>query len=35
MPVKGCINKCISTKYFKANVITVFKNEDPNNKANF
>ena len=40
IPVKGCINKCISTKYFpdelkEADVTPLFKKEDPNNKANF
>ena len=39
IPVTNCINKCISTKSFPdelkvADVIPVFKKEDPNNKAN-
>ena len=40
VPITNCINKCISIKYFPdelkvADVITVFKKEDPNNKANY
>ena len=36
----NCVNKCISTKSFPdglkvADVILVFKKEDPNNKANY
>ena len=40
IPITNCINKCISTKSSPdelkvADVITVFKKEDPNNKANY
>ena len=40
IPIKNCINKCVPTKSFLdelkvANVISVFKKEDPNNKANY
>ena len=40
IPIKNCINKCVSTKSFLdelkvANVISVFKKEDPNNKATY
>ena len=40
IPITNCINKCISIKYFPdelkvADVIPVFKKEDPNNKANY
>ena len=40
IPIKSCINKCISIKSFPdelkvADVIPVFKKEDPNNKANY
>ena len=39
-PMKNCINKCISTYYFPdklkvADVIKIFKKEDPNNKASY
>ena len=40
IPITNCINKCISIKSFPdeltvADVIPVFKKEDPNNKANY
>ena len=40
IPITNCINKCISTKSFPdalkvADVIPVFKKEDPKNKANY
>ena len=40
IPIANCINKCISIKSFPdelkvADVIPVFKKEDPNNKANY
>ena len=40
IPITNCMNKCISTKSFSdalkvADVIPVFKKEDPNNKANY
>ena len=40
IPITNCITKCISTKFFPgalkvADVIPVFKKEDPNNKANY
>ena len=40
IPITNCINKCISTKSSPdelkvADVITVFKKEDPSNKANY
>ena len=40
IPITNCINKCISIKLFPdelkvANVIPVFKKEDPNSKANY
>ena len=40
IPITNCINKCISKKSFPdelkvADVIPVFKKEDPNNKANY
>ena len=40
IPITNCINKCISTKSFLdelkvADVIPVFKKEDPKNKANY
>ena len=40
IPITNCINKCISTKSFPdalkvADVIPVFKKEDPNNKRNY
>ena len=40
IPLTSCINKCISIKSFQielkvADVIPVFKKEDPNNKANY
>ena len=40
IPIANCINKCISIKSFSdelkvADVIPVFKKEDPNNKANY
>ena len=40
IPITNCITKCISTKFFTgalkvADVIPVFKKEDPNNKANY
>ena len=40
IPITNCINKCISIKSFPdelkvADVITAFKKEDPNNKANY
>ena len=40
IPITNCINKCISTKSFSdelkvADVVPVFKKEDPNNKANY
>ena len=40
IPITKCINKCILIKSFPeklkiANVIPVFKKEDPNNKANY
>ena len=39
IPITNCINKCVLTKPFPgelkvADVISVFKEEDPNNKAN-
>ena len=40
IPITNCINKCISTKLFPdelkvADIIPVFKTEDPNNKVNY
>ena len=40
IPITNCINKCTSIKHFPdelkvADVISVFKKEDPNNKANY
>ena len=40
IPITNCINKCISIKSFPdelkvADVIPVFKKEDPSNKANY
>ena len=40
IPITNCINQCISTKSFPdelkvADVVPVFKKEDPNNKANY
>ena len=40
IPITNCINKCISTKSNPdelkvADVIPVFKKDDPNNKANY
>ena len=40
IPITNCINKCISIKPFPdelkvADVIPVFKKEDPNNNANY
>ena len=40
IPIINCINECISIKSFPdalkvADVIPVFKKEDPNNKANY
>ena len=40
IPITNCVNKCISTKSFPdalkvADVIPVFRKEDPNNKANY
>ena len=40
IPITNCITKCISIKSFPdelkvADVISVFKNEDPHNKVNY
>ena len=40
IPITNCVNKCISTKSLPdalkvADVIPVFRKEDPNNKANY
>ena len=40
IPITNCINKCISMRSFPdelkvADVIPVFRKEDPNNKANY
>ena len=40
IPIANCINKCISTKSFLdelkvADIISVFRKEDPNNQENY